>query len=369
MKEEIEAAKAVLDSGNWTMGEKCAQFEEDFSKYIGAKHAIFVNSGSTANLLMMEVLKHMNLRGEVIVPALTWSTGIWPVVQTGFTPVLVDCDDTLNIDPHKIEKAITGKTRAIFIAHIMGNGCNMDAIREIASKYDLILIEDACEALGVHYKGKYVGTYGLMGAYSFYYSHHITTIEGGMIVTEDDEIADILRSMRAHGWTRHMHDKSIEREYPHIDSKFLFANTGYSVRPTEIQGAIGVCQLKKLNGYNEQRRDNYEKLKALFSNYPFEFIRCTEWVTPAWFGFVFLTDEKERFCQFLDENEINNRPVIAGNMARHPAMKGIKYKKGDLTNADRIMEKGVYIDCLNPDFEKLTILLDYYFETKQCALS
>lgn len=369
MKEEIEAAKAVLDSSNWTMGEKCAQFEEDFAKYIGSKHAIFVNSGSTANLLMMAVLQHYRYHGEVIVPALTWSTGIWPVTQTGFLPVLVDCDEHLQIDTDKIEKAITGKTRAIFVAHIMGNACDMNRIQEIAEKHDLIILEDACEALGVDYRDKKVGTFGWMGSYSFYYSHHITTIEGGMVVTDDDVVADILRSMRAHGWTRHMHDRSIEADYPEIDPKFMFVHTGYSVRPTEIQGAFGIHQLRKLDWYNEQRRRNHRDMREALSGYPMEFIEPTEGANPAWFGFVFLVDNRDELVEFLDVNNINNRPVIAGNMARHPAMKNMNFKGKVNKKADDIMQRGIYIDVFEPDIGHLVAALDYFYDEKKCALS
>ncbi len=372
MKEEIAAAIEVLESGNWTMGEKCAQFEADFAEYIGSKHAIFVNSGSTANLLMMAALTNPiygDIRGEVIVPALTWSTGIWPVIQTGCTPVLVDCDATLCIDPEKLEAAITKDTVAIFIAHIMGNGCDMDKIGAIAERHNLVLIEDTCESLGVDYKGQKLGTFGLMGSYSFFYSHHITTIEGGMVVTDDDVIADLLRCMRAHGWTRNLEDKSIEADYD-IDPKFLFANIGYSVRPTEIQGAFGICQLKKLDGYNEQRRKNYGELWAALEKHPIDFIEPTEGITPAWFGFVILTDHKKELMKLLDENNIQNRPVIAGNMARHPAMDLFDYRAGDLSNADKVMDEGIYIDCFDPDIGKIRAVFDYFFaEDKLCALS
>jgi len=373
MKEEIAEAIKVLESGNWTMGEKCAQFEKDFAEYIGSKHAIFVNSGSTANLLMLSVVTnpaYKALQGEVIVPALTWSTTLWPVIQTGCTPVLVDCDATLNIDVEKLHNSITEDTKAIFVAHILGNGCDMTPIMEIAEKYDLIVLEDTCESLGAEYKGQKLGTFGLMGSYSFYYSHHITTIEGGMVVTDNDGIADLLRCMRAHGWTRHMESGSeIEKLYPHIDPKFLFANIGYSVRPTEIQGAFGIHQLKKLNGYNERRREAYNRLRARLEHLPIEFIDPTEGVEPAWFGFTILTEHRDALCQLLDAEGIQTRPVIAGNLARHPAMELFHYEAGNLSTADKIMREGLYMECLDPDLQKIGNIFDYFFKTEiACAL-
>ena len=373
LKDEIAEAIESLESGNLTMGKKCAQFESDFAQYIGAKHAIFVNSGSTANLLMMSVITnpaYKHIKGEVIVPSLTWSTTLWPIIQTGCLPVLVDCDATLNIDVDKLEKAITKDTKAIFVAHILGNGCNLDRITELARKHNLILLEDTCESLGVDYKGKKLGTFGLMGSYSFYYSHHITTIEGGMVVTDDDGVADLLRCMRAHGWTRQMYDGHIiENEYPNIDPKFLFANIGYSVRPTEIQGAFGIHQLKKLDKYNEQRKQAYRRLRARLEHLPVEFIEPTEGVDPAWFGFTVLTKHRKALCRLLDENDIPTRPVIAGNLSQHPALELYEYKAGDLSHSQKVMEEGLYIDCFNPDVDKIGTLFDYFYGSEiACAL-
>ena len=357
--DEINEAIDSLKSKNVTKGKKCAQFERDFAKYIGSKHAIMVNSGSTANLLMLAAItnpiyKDRIFKGdEIIVPALTWGTTLWPIIQMGCMPVLVDCErDTLNIDVDEVRKAITPKTRAIFIAHILGNGCRMDELVALAEERNILLIEDACESLGTTYKGKHVGSIGLMGSFSFFFSHHITTIEGGMIVTNDDELADLLRVFRAHGWTRHKLDRSIEDDYPEIDPRFMFCNLGYSVRPTEIQGAFGIHQLPKLDGFNESRKAVAKMLQAglgHLSDY-IDFTVPSEGVDHTWFGFPILLkeDKRDRLCHHLMERDIDTRPIIAGNLARHPAMYIYPFHAGKLDNADYVMERGIYIGS-HPD--------------------
>ncbi len=213
-KEELDAAKAVLDSGQLTMGERCRAFERAFAAYLGVEHAVMVNSGSSANLLALFALANPlvpadGLPGrimpgsEVIVPALTWSTTVWPVIQAGAKPVFVDCDpDTLQATPEAIEAAVTPATSAIFVVHVLGGAVDMAAVGAIAQRHRLWLIEDTCESLGVAWNGRKVGSYGQLGTFSFYFSPHITTIEGGMVVTPDARLADLLRAMRAHGWAQ-----------------------------------------------------------------------------------------------------------------------------------------------------------------------
>jgi CDP-6-deoxy-D-xylo-4-hexulose-3-dehydrase len=360
-REEIEAAKAVLDSGFVTMGRHCREFEAAFARYLGVKHAIMVNSGSSANLLAAFTManpicpggrKRIEPGSEVIVPALTWSTTVWPFVHAGAIPVFVDCDPvTLQMQPEAIEAAITPRTAAIAIVHVLGGAVDVPAVREIADRHGLWLFEDTCESLGVLWEGRQVGSFGHIGSFSFYFAHHITTIEGGMVVTDDDEVADLMRAMRAHGWIRHMENGAAYAEkYPEIDSRFLFITTGFNLRPTEINGAIGVIQLGKLDGFNAKRREIASLLDQRLANLnvagivqPMVFDpRCT----PAPFGYPVLcrtTEERNRLQRHLEDNGVETRPVICGNLARQPALSHVQHRiSGTLAGADRVMDCGLY---------------------------
>jgi CDP-6-deoxy-D-xylo-4-hexulose-3-dehydrase len=276
-EEEKNAAKAVIDSDNLTMGKQCRAFEREFADYLGVEHAVMVNSGSSANLIALFAMAdalipsdgalpgRIRPGSEVIVPALTWSTTIWPVLQVGAKPVFVDCDPhSLQMEPDAIEAAITPETSAIVVVHVLGGAVNVTDVEAIARRRNLWLFEDTCEALGAAWNGKRVGSFGHLASFSFYFSHHITTIEGGMVVTNDARLADLLRAMRAHGWVRDMEaSKEIAANYPHIDPRFLFLTTGFNVRPTEINAAIGLEQLKKLPAFNDSRRETARRLERV----------------------------------------------------------------------------------------------------------
>jgi CDP-6-deoxy-D-xylo-4-hexulose-3-dehydrase len=359
---EISAAKAVLDSGFLTMGKLCQRFEQDFAAYIGAKHAVMVNSGSSANLLAMFALtnpllepqgrRRLQPRDEVIVPALSWSTTIWPVVQAGATPVFVDCDPrTLQITPATIEAAITPKTAAIVLVHALGGACNMTEIRAIADKRGLWLIEDTCESLGVLWDSRKVGSFGDIGTFSFYFSHHITTIEGGMVVTNDAKLADLLRSMRAHGWSRGMSNAAeAAAANPEVDPRFLFVTTGFNLRPIEINAAVGIEQLKRLEGFNARRREISQRFDQGFAGLQrsgdLELVAHDPQSLPAPFGYVVLCSTRElrrKFGEHLESSGVDTRPVICGNMVRQPALRQLQYRvSGSLAGADRVMDCGIY---------------------------
>lgn len=361
---EINAAIDVLHSGFLTMGEKCFKFEDEFARYIGAKNAIYVNSGSSANLLAFFALvnsfcptskfggQKLNPGDEVIVPAVTWSTTIWPVVQAGLTPVLVDSDPyTLQMDPNAVRKAITSKTKAICPVHVLGNAVQLNEISNISKEHKLWLIEDTCESLGTKYSDKYVGTYGDIGTYSFFFSHHITTIEGGMIVTNNDDMAELFRAMRAHGWTRHLKDrKKQENLYPEIDPRFLFITTGFNLRPTEINAAFGLQQLKKLSQFNQSRRDVTDfwitELDEIIKNGLIKPMQITENTIPTWFGFPIICESKKLrngLQAHLEKNGIETRPIICGNLARQPALKSVNHRiASELTGADKVMDQGLF---------------------------
>ena len=262
--EEVYALLETLLDREVTAGRRVREFEDNFAEFIGSKHAIMVNSGSSANLLALSVLAHGSLAGglrpgdEVIVPAVAWSTTLAPVLQVGCVPVLVDVDpETLNLRPDSIAEAMSSRTRALLPTHLLGNPVDMNSLMEVAKEHDLWVIEDTCESLGSSVGERMVGSFGHLGTFSFYFSHHITTVEGGMLITDDDRLADLARSMRAHGWTRDMSNREeLEAASPWIDPRFLFVNLGYNLRPTELQAAFGLVQLGRLEEFNDRRRAN-----------------------------------------------------------------------------------------------------------------
>lgn len=362
-EEEKRAAKDVIDSGALTMGKNCREFEREFAAYLGVRNAVMVNSGSSANLLAIFALVNFlcPLSGgrrlvkpgdEIIVPALTWSTTIWPIIQAGAIPVFVDCDpDTLQVSPEAINAAITPKTTAIIIVHVLGSATDAVTVRDIADRHRLWLFEDTCESLGVRWLGRPVGTIGHLGSFSFYFSHHITTIEGGMVVTDDDDLAELLRAMRAHGWVRQLErPEPYIAANPEIDPSFLFISSGFNLRPTEINGAIGRQQLKKLGSFNEHRRTIARKLikglADLIDGGDLHVMQFDERCTPAPFGFPVLCRDAEarRGLQgHLAACGIETRPIICGNMVRQPAFRHIPHRvSATLAGADRVMDCGIY---------------------------
>ncbi len=355
--EVLESIDSLL-STYLTMGKKVKRFESEFAGYLGAKHAIMVNSGSSANLLAMHIIGNHLAEDrvapgdEVIVPAASWSTSVFPIVDIGAVPVLVDSDPhTFNLDLACLESAITGKTRAIMALHLLGNPCKLDALREIADEHGLYLIEDCCEAHGAEYKGRKVGVWGDIGTFSFFFSHHISTIEGGMVVTNSGEFAELARCMRAHGWIRDMEKrKSIAEQYPGLDSRFLFYSRGFNLRPTEIQGAFGIHQLKKLDSFVEARRENAEywlrELAPLKERIIFQDEQ--EYGKHVWFGFPIVVNgtrqTRDDLVTELEKKRIATRPILAGNMANQPAMRFLPHRvSGNLTTADRLQQSGFFI--------------------------
>lgn len=361
--EEIAAAKAVLDSGFVTMGREVTTFEAEFAARIGTRNALMVNSGSSANLLAAFALANPICRPpgrlrriepgcEVIVPALTWSTTIWPFVQAGAIPVFVDCDPaTLQMRPADIEHAISPRTVAIAVVHVLGGAMDVTAARAIADANALWLFEDTCESLGVLWEGRELGTFGHAASYSFYFAHHITTIEGGMVVTDDDDLADLMRSMRAHGWVRHMHRAAdIAAEHPDMDSRYLFHTTGFNLRSTELNAAIGRVQLRRLDDFNAARRKIGDELnhalRPLIGSGRLQVMEHDQRCRPAPFGYAALCRsraERDRLRDHLEASGVETRPVICGNMTRQPALRHLKHRiAGTLNGADEVMDNGIY---------------------------
>ena len=353
--EEVWDSLDSLLSMQTTMGKKVKHFEKLFARYIGVKYAIMVNSGSSANLLALSILtnpllgeKRINKGDEIITPAVTWATTVYPIANIGAIPVFVDVkQDDYNIDPEKIKKAISKKTKAIMNVHLLGNPCNMDKIKKISKDNDLLLIEDACEAHGAEFKGKKVGSFGDLATFSFFASHHITTMEGGMIVTNNKILYELGKSMRTFGWVRDLENKNeIVKKFPNIEPRFLFVHSGYNFRPTELQGAFGINQMKKINSFINIRIQNSKYLN--YSLKPFsKFLKISKFkkyskISHLFYPITVMENDfftKNDLVNYLEKKHIETRSVMTGNFVRQPVIKNFRYKTiGSLKNADYIME-------------------------------
>ena len=351
--EEVWEALDSLLTGQVTMGRKVREFEKRFAEYIGVRHAVMVNSGSSANLLALAVLtnpqleNHLERGDEVITPAVTWATTVFPILNMGLVPVLVDVGmDSFNLVPSEVERAIGPRTRAIMPVHLLGNPCDMDEILDIARRHDLIVIEDACEAHGAEYHGRKMGSLGDLATFSFFFSHHISTIEGGMVLTDSDEYAELARAMRVFGWIRDLKNRDeLANQHPEIDPRFLFTSIGFNLRPTEIQGAFGIRQIGKLDRFIEIRRQNsaywHERLSAHQDYLLLHSERAD--TRHVWFGYPVTVRPNAPFVRsdlvrFIESKNVETRPIMVGNIAEQPAMSHYDYRTvGELPNARNIM--------------------------------
>lgn len=347
--EEIIEALDSMCSFRTTMWEKTERFENMFSGYQNCLESIMVNSGSSADLLLSFLLKRLSNKEEVLVSSVTWPTQIWSLMVAGFKPILVDVDPkTLNIDYNDLESKITKNTAGIALVHLMGNPCDMDIIGKICKQNELHLIEDCCEGMGASFNGNKIGNFGLGGAFSMFFSHHICSMEGGLIVCNNKENSDLLRVLRAHGWSRNLKDS--KKEYDDIDPRYAFVDIGFNVRPTELQAGFGIHQLTKLNIFNNKR----DKIVSKFFNY----INSSDWLQgidvnpnahPSWLGLPFLmiedfTNKRNWLMLELEKNGIETRPIVAGNIARQPVAKDYPdIFDCELLGANIVHERGVYI--------------------------
>lgn len=371
-EKEIEAIHNVIDKNIYTMGDYVKQFEADFAKFTGNKYCVMVNSGSSANLLaiaaMFFKLENPLKRGdEVIVPAVSWATTYYPLYQYGLKLKFVDVDkETLNFNIEELKSAVTDKTRLIFAVNLLGNPNDFDAINEIIKDKNIYLLEDNCESLGGVYKGKQLGSIGLMGTYSTFFSHHMATMEGGLVGTDDEELYHILLSIRSHGWTRHLpfENKLCKKSENAFEESFRFILPGYNVRPVEMMGAIGIEQLKKLPEFLRYRRENALHFQNLFSSDE-RFILQKEIESSSWFGFSFLINEdsgikRADIIEALTKANIDTRPIVAGNFARKEVVNWFDYEiHGNLANSDYVDRNGFFVG--NHQFD-IKDKLDYLAE-------
>ena len=355
-EKELEAIQSVINRDMFTMGESVASFEKDFCKFVDSKYAVMVSSGSTANLIATAALfyaKNPKLKrgDEVIVPAVSWSTTYYPLYQYGLKLKFVDIDlETLNYDLDALKEAITENTKMIMVVNLLGNSNDFDCINEIIKDKDIIILEDNCESMGAEYKGKQAGTFGIMGTFSTFFSHHMATMEGGFVVTNDEELYHILLSLRAHGWTRNLpkENKVCTKSDDWFTESFRFVLPGYNVRPVEMSGAIGIEQLKKLPNFLAKRRENAKLFVELFSNHP-DFIIQKDICNSSWFGFSLIIKptsklKREDIVKKLMDAKIDCRPIVTGNFTRNDVMKYFDYTiHKELQNADYLHENGLFV--------------------------
>ncbi len=354
---EINAINRVISSGMCTMGENVMRFEKDFAAFVGARYAVMVNSGSSSNLIMVGALFYRQVKklrpgDEVIVPAVSWPTTYYPLSQYGLNLKFVDIDlNTLNYDLDALRKAIDSNTKLIMAVNLLGNPNNFDAINEIIGGRDIEIIEDNCESLGAVFNGRQAGTIGIMGSFSTFFSHHMSTMEGGVVVTDDEELYHILLCLRAHGWTRNLPKvnkvSGVKSDDP-FEESFKFILPGYNVRPLEVEGAIGIEQLKKLPGFLEYRRKNARLFAELFSNDK-RFRIQKEISSSSWFGFSLVLRpgsgiERKKLSKYLMDHEIECRPIVAGNFAKNQVVKHMAHTvHGELKNAEWIDANGLFV--------------------------
>ena len=350
--EEVEAIQKVIDTDMYTMGKHVKQFEDEFAQHFGSPHAVMVNSGSSANLLMLSLLKwKYKLTGDIIVPVVGWATTYFPVVQNGFRLKFVDVDpNTWNIDVDKLKDAIDGNTCAIMAVNLLGNSCDYTRIKQLCDEHDIKLIEDNCESMGAMHDGKHTGTIGLAGSFSFFFSHHIQTMEGGMVLCHNEDDAQYMRSLRAHGWVRdlpadsHLYKKTGNA----FNDNFIFATPGYNIRPLEMSGAIGSVQLKKWPRIQQTRMDNANHFMDLFQNKPWCRIQRTVGHS-SWFTFGIVLDgvlkgRRAEIIKALDEAGIQNRPLASRNFLKQPVMRDLDHVvSGDMSAADDIHDNGFFV--------------------------
>ena len=358
-QEEQNAMQRVIASDMFTMGPNVEAFERDFAHYVGSEHCVMVNSGSSAILLMVAALFYTKnsefklQRGdEIIVPAVSWSTTYYPLYQYGLKIKFVDIDlNTLNYDLNQLEQAVTNKTRAIMVVNLLGNPNDFECIRQIINERNILMIEDNCESMGAKYNGKYAGTFGVMGGFSSFFSHHISTMEGGLIVTDNKELYQILLSLRAHGWTRNLPKKNLvcsEKSDDVFEESFRFVLPGYNVRPLEIEGALGVEQVRRLPSFIEERRKNGKLLQSIMKNHP-ELMIQKEIGDSSWFGFSLVIRPgclltRKVLVAKLNELGFECRPIVAGNFAKNEVVKYFDSEvHGVLNNAEHIDQHGLFV--------------------------
>jgi len=392
-KEMVNALEATLDF--WlTEGRFSEQFAEKIGEFLGVEHVLLTNSGSSANLLAFSALtsdklgdKRLKPGDEVISVAAGFPATVTPIIQYGLIPVFVDVHiPTYNIDVEMMKKAISPKTRCIFIAHTLGNPFNIEAVMQLAKEHDLWVIEDNCDAFGSQYKGQYTGTFAHLSTISFYPAHHITTGEGGAIITNDPVLANLVRAFR--DWGRDCYcaggenntcGKRFSQSFGQLpfgyDHKYVYSEIGYNLKMTDWQAAIGAAQIDKLPSFGEQRKQNFKKHHAIFSKYNKYFIlpEATENADPSWFSFIVTVKrdapfKRDELTNYMNLRLIETRNLFAGNITKQPAFVNKEFRIADtLENTDFIMDNtffiGTYPGLTDAMFTYIATVLEEFMST------
>ena len=372
-KADKKLAIDVIKSGNITRGNYNKLVEQYFTKKF-KRYALLVNSGSSANLLAFSLLvnkkRKYNLKkdDEIIIPALCWSTSLFPIIQMGLKPVFVDVDiKTLNIDLKELEKKITKKTKAVMLVHALANCTDISLLKKILKRYKLILIEDACEALGSKYKNNYLGTHGALASFSFYFSHHITSGEGGLILCKSYQDYKILLSLRAHGWSREI-DNLKRKKSKRFNKLFNFINLGYNLRLTDIQAALLLNQVKKIDKFKVNRLYNYNLICKIFKKDKFLenhliFIASQKNAEVSWFNFPiilkkFKNRKRDIVCEKLNELGVETRPIISGDFSKQKVIQDdfMDLSKLRFSNATKINNSGFMLGISSNKLEKKIVI-------------
>jgi len=372
--EENQALLEVLASGRTTMGPKVAAFEAECAAWFGSRHAVMVNSGSSANLAAVFAMLYWSGAkfqpgDEVIVPAVSWSTTYAPVHQAGLTLRFVDIDaDSLNLNLEQVEKAIGPRTRAVFAVNLLGAPNDFPRLRALCAAHDLVLMEDNCESMGATLDGRFTGTFGACGTLSTFFSHHICTMEGGIVLCDDDELDQVLRCLRAHGWLRDLPAENhvCNKLGDPFNDSFRFALPGFNLRPLELEAAVGSVQLRKLSGFLEARRRNAQIFLDLFADCPTVRLQSSPGKS-SWFGFSIvlegsLAGRRDEVVAGLDRLGVACRPIVAGNFTRNPVLEHLRHVPlGPLPVADRIHDDGFFVGNhhfdARPGLERLRSLI------------
>ena len=352
---EYAAIERVVRSRHFTMGAEVAAFEAEFAARFGSRFAVMVNSGSSANLLAVAGLVYhpdtlLKPGDTVLVPAVSWSTTYFPLHQYGLKLRFVDVDlNSLNIDCDLLEEAITPSVRGIFAVNLLGNPCELDRIQTLCERHDLVLIEDNCESMGARLHGKMAGSFGHVGTFSTFYSHHISTMEGGVIITDDERLYHTMISLRSHGWLREQPPHShLRHEVDPFMARFRFVLPGYNLRPLEMSGAIGREQIRKLPSLVRARRENANFFLETFGDRADVLVQ-RETGESSWFGFSFvlrgtLSGKRKELVSRLETNGIECRPIVAGNFTNNPVIQYIDHEiSHPLRNAEEIDANGLFI--------------------------
>ncbi|MCA0212296.1 MAG: DegT/DnrJ/EryC1/StrS family aminotransferase [Proteobacteria bacterium] len=357
--EEIAAIQSVVTSGQFSMGQRVQQFESEFAAYSGVRHAVMVNSGSSANLLMTAALSHTSndrlrlVRGdEILVPAVSWSTTYSPLAQYGLKLRFVDIDlETLNYDLDALRRAVRPGTKAIMAVNLLGNPNEFEVINSLAREHGLVVVEDNCESLGARYQGRMAGTFGVMGSYSFFFSHHMSTMEGGMVTTDDEELYHVMLCLRAHGWTRNLPKSNHvtgTKSDDFFEEAFRFVLPGYNLRPLEMEAAIGSEQLRKLPEFIRVRRQNAQAVVEALRGHP-DLMLQKETGESSWFGFSLVIRPGSALTRPVLLDKLRGmgfecRPIVTGNFANNPVVKQFDHTiPYALKNAQHIDKCGLFV--------------------------